>query len=319
VADGSATRQVRGWDQATQGLVGASVLAARLLGLDRQQMGHAISLAVSSHLSVGQIRAGQISHWKGCAVGNASRNAVFCSMLAAKGMTGPNYVFEGPSGYFNATGGPFDVDLYNGKDGSFKIMSACIKPFPSGYFSQSAIEAVQALRPMVSNIDDIKEITLNTFPHGFNAMGSDESRWMPETRETADHSLPFVMAVTLMDGKVEVRHYDEEYFKRPDVRALMAKIKVRVGEESVKAWPDVPLNVVDCEMNSGQVHSTRVSQHLGHFQRLMTDVEQENKFRPLAEEYAGLPTAQVDRLLDRLRNLEQVQEIGELLGLTIAP
>lgn len=317
VADGSATREARGWDQATTGVVGAAVVAARLLGLSKEQMGHAVSLAVSSHLSVGQIRAGQISHWKGCAVANASRNALFCAMLAAKGMTGPNYVFEGPSGYFNATGGPFTIDLADGSNSPFKIMSACIKPFPSGYFSQSAIEAVQELRPMVSSIDDVKELRLNTFPHGYNAMGSDESRWKPETRETADHSLPFVMAVTLMDGRVEVRHYDEEYFKKPDVRALMAKIKVRIGEESVQAWPDVPLNVVECEMNNGELHTTRVSQHLGHFQRLMTDADQDRKFRPLAEEYAGLPGEQVDRLLDRLRNLEQVQDIGEMLALTV--
>ncbi len=172
---------------------------------------------------------------------------------------------------------------------------------------------------MVSSIDDVKELRLNTFPHGYNAMGSDESRWKPETRETADHSLPFVMAVTLMDGRVEVRHYDDEYFKKPDVRALMAKIKVSIGEESVQAWPDVPLNVVECEMNNGELHTTRVSQHLGHFQRLMTDADQDRKFRPLAEEYAGLPGEQVDRLLDRLRHLEQVQDIGEVMALTVAP
>ncbi len=307
------------WDQATFGVIGAAVLAAKLMGLPKEQMAHAISLAISSHLSMGQIRTGQISHWKGCAVGNASRNALFCVMLAAKGMTGPNYIFEGPNGFFTARGGPFEMLPYGGKDSDFRIMTARVKPYPSGYFSQSAIEAVLELRPKISNLDEVKQIRLETFPSGFQAMGSDESRWRPDTRESADHSLPFVMAMALMEGDVKIRHYDEEYFKRPDARAVMAKIKVVVGDESAKAWPEVPLNVLYVELTNGQTLTARVAYHLGHYKRMMTDEQQERKFRPMAEEYAKLPKAQVDRLLDRLRNLEQVKDIGEVLALTVAP
>lgn len=307
------------WDQATYGVISAAVLAARLMGLQKEQMAHAISLAVSSHLSLGQIRVGQISHWKGCAVGNASRNALFCAMLAAKGMTGPNYIFEGPCGFFKATGGPFEMLPFGGKGGDFRIMTARVKPYPSGYFSQSAIEAVLELRPKISSLLDVKQIRLETFPSGFQMMGSDASRWFPDTRESADHSLPFVMAMALMEGDVKIRHYDEEHYKRPDVRAVMAKIKVAVGDESVKAWPEVPLNVLHVELSNGQTLTAKVAYHLGHYKRLMTDEQQERKFRPMAEEYAKLPTAQVDRLLDRLRNLEQVKDIGEVLALTVAP
>ena len=319
LTDAGAIQRDGGWDQAALGVVSAAVVAAKLLGLNREQMGHAISLAVSSHLSVGQIRSGQISHWKGCAVANASRNATFCAMLAAKGMTGPNFIFEGPSGIFRAMGGHFEMQPFGGEGSSYRIMTARIKPFPSGYFSQSAIEAVLELRPNISDVIDIKEVRLQTFPSGYQAMGSDESRWRPETRESADHSLPFVMAMALMEGGLEIHHYDQEYFKRPEVRALMAKIQVEIGEEPVRAWPEVPLNIVDIEMNSGEVHSTKVAYHLGHFQRPMTDADQERKFRPMAQEYAGLPGEQVDRLLDWLRNLEQVQDIGEVLALTVAP
>jgi len=78
----------RSWDQSTYGVIAAAVVAAKLLGHTKEQMANAISLAVASHISLEQIRRGQISHWKGCALANASRNAVFCAMLAAKGMTG---------------------------------------------------------------------------------------------------------------------------------------------------------------------------------------------------------------------------------------
>jgi 2-methylcitrate dehydratase len=196
-------------------------------------------------------------------------------------------------------------------------MKARLKAFPSGYFSQSAIEAILNLRSEIPDLDDIKEIRLQTFPAGYEVMGSGEANWKPETRESADHSLPFVMAVALMEGNLEIRHYEQMYYKRSDVWALMQKIKVRIGEEPVAVWPEVPLNIVDVEMESGKVLSTKVAYHLGHFKRFMTDDEQERKFRPLAEPL--LPKRQIDDLLACLRRLDEVERISELISLTLAP
>jgi 2-methylcitrate dehydratase len=196
-------------------------------------------------------------------------------------------------------------------------MKARLKAFPAGYFSQSAIEAILGLRSEITELDDIKEIRLQTCPAGYEVMGSGEANWRPETRESADHSLPFVMAVALMEGNVEIRHYDQLYFLRSEVRSLMQKIKVRIGEEPVAAWPDVPLNIVDVEMNSGKVLSTKVAYHLGHFKRFMTEEEQERKFRPLAEPL--LPKRQIDDLLACVRRLDDVGQISELISLTVVP
>ena len=173
------------------------------------------------------------------------------------------------------------------------------------------------MRSQIPDLDDIKEIRLQTFPAGYEVMGSGEANWQPETRESADHSLPFVMAVALMEGNLEIRHYEQMYYKRPDVRALMQKIKVRIGEEPVAAWPEVPLNIVDVEIKSGKVLSTQVAYHLGHFKRFMTDEEQERKFRPLAEPL--LPKRQINDLLACLRRLDEVEQISELISLTVAP
>lgn len=315
IDSGMMTRE-QGWDQATYGVIAAAVVAAKLLGLGREPMANAVSLAASSHITLQQVRRGQISHWKGCALANASRNAVFCALLASKGMTGPEEVFEGKAGFTNSTGIRFELPSFADSAGSYRIMRARLKPFPAGYYSQSAIEAVLELRPQVPKIDDIKEIRLQTFPAGHRVMGSNEA-WKPETRESADHSLPFVMAVALMEGAVETRHYDQLYYQRPDVRALMQKITVRIGEEPAAAWPEVPLNIVDIEMRSGELLSTKVAYHLGHFERLMSDEEQERKFRPMAE--ALLPEKQIDSLLDSLRRLDEVQQIGDLISLTLAP
>jgi 2-methylcitrate dehydratase len=305
------------WDQSTYGVIAAAVLAARLFGHAREQMANAISLAVSSHISLEQIRRGQISHWKGCALANASRNAVFCAMLAAKGMTGPEEAFEGKAGFLNSTGIRFEIGALMGSSRDYRIMKARLKAFPAGYFSQSAIEAILDLRARIARFDDIKHIRLQTFPAGYEVMGSGEANWQPETRESADHSLPFVMAVALLEGNVEIRHYDELYYKRDDVRALMRKITVRIGEEPVAAWPETPLNIVDIELDSGEIVSTKVAYHLGHFKRFMSDEDQERKFRPLAEPL--LPKKQIDDLLTCLRGLDEIPHISELISLTVAP
>ena len=315
--DSGAKERGHSWDQSTYGVIAAAVLAAKLFGHTKEQMANAISLAISSHISLEQIRRGQISHWKGCALANASRNAVFCAMLAAKGMTGPEEAFEGKAGFLNSTGIHFEIRPFADSADTYRIMKARLKAFPSGYFSQSAVEAILNLRSQIPDLDDIKEIRLQTFPAGYEVMGSGEANWQPETRESADHSLPFVMAVALMEGVVEIRHYDQMYYKRSDVRALMQKIKVRIGEEPVAAWPEVPLNIVDVEMKSGKVLSTKVAYHLGHFKRWMTDEERERKFRPLAEPL--LPKRQIDDLLACLRRLDEVEQISELISLTVAP
>jgi 2-methylcitrate dehydratase len=315
--DAGAREPGHSWDQSTYGVIAAAVAAAKLFGHTREQMANTISLTVASHISLEQIRRGQISHWKGCALANASRNAVFCAMLAAKGMTGPEEVFEGKAGFVNSTGIRFEIRPFADSTETYRIMKARLKAFPSGYFSQSAIEAILNLREQIADLDVVKEIRLQTFPAGYEVMGSSEANWQPETRESADHSLPFVMAIGLMEGNLEIRHYDELYYKRPDVRALMQKIKVRIGEEPVAAWPEVPLNIVDVELKSGKVLSTKVAYHLGHFKRFMTDAEQERKFRPLAEPL--LPKTQIDDLLACLRRLDEVEQISELISLTLAP
>ena len=315
--DAGAKEPGRNWDQSTYGVIAAATVAAKLFGHTREQIANAISLALTSHISLEQIRRGQISHWKGCALANASRNAVFCAMLAGKGMTGPEEVFEGKAGFFNSTGIRFEIRPFADSADAYRIMRARLKAFPSGYFSQSAIEAILALRPQIGDLGDIKEIRLQTFPAGYEVMGSGEANWRPETRESADHSLPFVMAVALMEGNLEIRHYEQLYYKRPDVRELMQKITVRIGEEPVAAWPDLPLNIVDVELKSGKILSTKVAYHLGHFKRFMTDADQERKFRPLAAPL--LPQQQIDDLLACLRRLDEVEQISELISLTVAP
>jgi len=307
-AAGGGTR----WDSATFTTIAAAAVAAKELGLDQEQTGHAISLAAVSHLTLGKVRRGQMSHWKGCATANASRNAVFCSLLASQGMTGPNPVFEGRNGFFEAIGS--ELEFEPKPSGEFGIMDAYVKWAPCGFYGQGAIEAALELRCQIEHLDTVREIRILTSPHGAEAMATDVSRWQPDTRETADHSLPFVVAIALMEGGLEIRHYDEEYYKRTDVRDLMSRIKVQAAAEFGSGFGRLPFTEVAVGSRSGEVRTARVVHPLGHPQRPMTDADYERKFRSMAEPI--LPESQIARLVDRLRTLEQVQDLGEVLQLT---
>lgn len=118
------------WDSATYSGITAAAVAGKQLGLNHEQMGHAISLTAVSHLAVGKVRRGQLSYWKGAATANASRNAVFCALLAAKGMTGPDPVFEGRNGFFEAIGA--ELDFKTAAPAAFGIMDAYVKWVPVG-------------------------------------------------------------------------------------------------------------------------------------------------------------------------------------------
>ena len=317
ITDSGAMRNAPTWDQATFGVIAASLAVSKAMGLDQERMGHALSLAASSHLTVGQVRRGALSHWKGCAVANAGRNAVFSALLAAKGMTGPDLPFEGVQGYFNATGGSFEMPPLASRGSEFRIQKSRMKPFPAGYHCHTAVEAAQQIRAHLGNrVDSIKQVRMQTYRNGMNY--AEPVHWTPETRETADHSLPFTIAVALMEGTLAIRHYDELYYKRPDVRALMQKISIAVGDEPSKAWPETPLCLLEVETNTGEVIHARAEHHLGHYRNPMSDADQDAKLRAMAREYAGLTDARIDQLIDRLRHLEAVDDVGTILALTSA-
>jgi 2-methylcitrate dehydratase len=302
------------WDQATFGVVSAAALTARLMGLTHEQTVHAISLALVSHMALGQTRSGEVSHWKGAALPNAARNAIFCARLAQKGMTGPVQVFEGARGFFLAAGKSIPPLDLAGPGRPFRIMRTRVKAYPAGYHAQSAIDAALQLRPRIGRVDEIEQVRLETFAAAVRAMGTSDSCWQPETRESADHSLPFAIAMALMHGELSIAQYEQERFRDADVRALLRRIEVRLGDESQKAWPDIPLSVLRVRLRDGSEHAARVSFHVGHFECPMTDAQQEAKFKDLATR-CGMRAEQAGALITALRRLETHESLSEILSL----
>ena len=283
------------------------------MGLSREQTEQTVNLCVAPNVALYQTRIGDVSMWKGCAFANASRNAVFAAMMAQRGLTGPAPVFEGFGGFFNAvSGGTFTPDAFGGDGRPFKVMEATIKRFPLGLYSQTVVEAALEIRDRVSSVDDIAEVRVETLQTAIDIMAGDEEKWRPANRETADHSMPYSVAVALTYGNVDEHHFDDEHLQDRALLALTEKVKVAATEEANRRAPEAMLATVEIVTKSGERHrSSPVPYHRGHWKNPMTDREVEAKFRALSTDLLG--QAQTDALLDRLWNLEQVDHIGEVL------
>ena len=309
------------WDQAVYAAISTPLGAGKVMGLSREQLAEAVSLSVVAGVALGEARRGTISHWKACAVPNAGRNGVFAAMLAERGVTGPPEVFEGGQGFFaGVTREPVVLAPLAGEGGNgrpFRILEARIKRFPSGFYSQTAIEgALEAREALgIGHARDVRRVHIRTFENAIHAMAGDPTRWRPETRETADHSIPYVVACALHFGAVEPAHFHEEVLRRPELVELMQRVQVELDPECEAAWPDAILNVVTVEAADGRSHTARVPYHLGHPKRPMGDGDIEAKFRGLTR---GLLTPrQQDAALEALWHLEEADDLGEVMALLV--
>ncbi|HYC43983.1 MAG TPA: MmgE/PrpD family protein [Burkholderiales bacterium] len=306
-----------GFDHVTVGGMASTAAAARLLGLTPREVAQAFNLGIAPNVALYQTRIGHVSMWKGCAYANASRNAVFAAMLAARGMTGPSPVFEGQGGYFKAvTRKPFGLAAMGGAEHPFKIMQCTIKRFPLGLYSQTVVEAALELRPKIGSADDIAEVRIETVSTAIRLMAGDPDKWEPETRETADHSMPYTVAVALVHGAVEEEHFGERFLRDPKIRALTRRVKAKASGEADARMPEAMRCRMEIVMNDGTTHSALVDYHKGHWKNPMSNDEVEAKFRKLA---AGVLNAgQTDRLLDALWRLDELADAGDIVRFTAA-
>jgi 2-methylcitrate dehydratase len=305
-----------GFDHVTVGCMASTAAAARLLGLPERKIAEAFNLGIAPNIALYQTRIGNVSMWKGCAYANASRNAVFAAMLAARGMTGPSPIFEGVGGYFKAvTRAPFKLTALGGRDHPYKIMECSIKRFPLGLYSQTVVQAALEVRDKVRSADEIAEVRIRTGSTAVRLMAGDPEKWEPATRETADHSMPYTVAVALMHGTVEARHFGDECLRDPKLLALTKRVKVEASQEADRRMPEAMLCELKLVTKSGTTHSAVVEYHKGHWKNPMTDAEVEEKVRMLAG--GVLPPDRTSRLLERLWKLEDVADAGEIVRLTV--
>ena len=305
-----ASLRAHGWDHVVYGALSTALLASRLYGLSVEQTVHALGLAGVCNFATRQTRTGQISDWKACAFSNAARNGVFAANLARLGMTGPNEIFEGPKGLFKMVTGPFDLRWSNGPD-DWMIRKTYIKFWPAEYHSQSAIDAVLQLRPQVGAADQIERILVESFEAAVSIIGSEPEKWRPTSRETADHSLGYCMAVALLDGDVTQESFSDARIRDPRVLGLLDKIEIVETKECNAGYPDGIPNKLIIRTKDGRELTKLVKYPRGHAGNPMTDEEVVAKFRRQAAAVVSSGTAQ--RIVDLAFSLDELDDVGPLL------
>ena len=312
----AASLRSRGWDHVGYVSLASSILSSRLMNLEKEKIEDAIALSIVPNITLRQTRVGELSMWKGCAAANAARNGVFAASLAKEGMTGPSEIFEGEKGFFNQVTGPFDLDIsaFGKKGKNFKILETYIKYYPSEYHSQAGVEAALKLRNKVK-IGDIEEVNIETYDACVDIIAGEKEKWSPKTRETADHSLPYCVAVALYDGKVGLDQFSEERIQDSDLQSFLNKIKVKRNKEHNKQYPESFPCLIEIKSKSGEIFSETVSYPKGHPNNPLSDREVEEKFEILNE--GRVKGDKVKKLFSNIWNLENLKDMKDLSALLL--
>ncbi len=305
-----ATRE-KGWDQGVFIGPASACAAAKVLGLPAEQLAHAMSMTAVSQVPLGQTRVGELSTWKGCATAMAVRNGVFAALLARGGLKGPPEPFEGRYGLFEQVTGELRLDGFGDVDAGvpFKLSESSIKYFPVQIHTQAGAAMALELRDGF-DLDELERIRIQTYGVAVRNAAGEPEKWDPKTRETADHSLPYVVAVTLTDGALTPASFDDERIEDPVLRPLMRKIEVGEDPEATRNYPAQQRARMEIELRSGRRLTRAADYPKGHSRNPLTDGELEQKFLGLTS--GVLSRERQTILLERLWRFDELENPAPL-------
>ena len=301
----------RGWDQGFGITLSAAAGICNYLGLPMEATADAVGIAATSAVPLRVTRSGELTAWKNVATAYASRNGAFAALLAAEGMAGPHNAFEGRHGLFENITGPFQLEPFPTEGGPSLVPRVQIKYWPVETNGQPVIWAALKLRETIAPAD-IQEIEVFANKFTWFEIGSEPQKWDPQTRETADHSLPFMLARALVDGPVTTRSFTDDKVRDPSLRPLMSKIKVTVDDALEAALPRMILRV-KVKTTDGREHNVEIVDPLGHPDNPMRDRDIEAKFSAMVEPIIGRERCR--KALDGLWRIDESRDVGALAAL----
>jgi 2-methylcitrate dehydratase len=276
----------RGWDQGYAIAIATAAGICNLLGVSVERAANAVGIAATSNLPLRVTRSGELTSWKNVATAYAARNGVFAALLAAECMSGPGNAFAGRNGLCENVTGPFDLTTFPNDGGAYLTPRVQMKYWPIETNGQPAVWAALELRTKAAPAA-WRQIEVFTSKFTWFEIGSEPEKWDPQTRETADHSLPYIFARALVDGPIRVSSFEDVAVRDPALRPLMAKIKV-IPDDAIEAvLPEKVLLRVVAMTDDGRRHTCEVVNPLGHPDNPMQDRDIEEKFTSLAEPVLG--------------------------------
>jgi 2-methylcitrate dehydratase len=276
--------RARGFDHTTQGAYAAAAGAAKALGLGEAETANAVAIAGTALNALRVTRTGALSQWKGLAYPFTAFGAIEAALLAARGITGPAEVFEGNKGFRDANAGRFEIDWE--REDLERVRRTFLKRYNAEIHSQSALEALLELRA-IHRVDPerVERIELDTFRVAYDIIGGGEEGTKTEiaTKEEADHSLPYLLAVALLDGQVLPEQYAPERIAAADVQALLRRVEVRPADDLTARFPAEHACRLRIVLDDGAVLAAEKSDYEGFLTRPMSWARAREKFDGLAE------------------------------------
>ncbi len=305
---------VRGWDVPVLSLPAVALAAGKLMKLTPDRLEQAVNLAVNDHIPLGQTRAQTLSDWKGIADAEAARNAVFAAMLAREGLTGPTPIFEGKWGFFTLVAGSAELDVgaFGRRGLPFLVHKCGLKSYAAHITAQTAIPAAAALAKEIGTLDRITALEIGTTRRGRQVAGTDPEKWAPDTKETADHSLPYIVARAMFDGTIDNESYAPEKLHDPRLLAFMQKITVKEDPAFAMLTGDVPPTRLTATLDDGRRVVRLVDKMPGFPGQPMSRADVERKFR--SNVGSRWPRERTDAVLQALWTLEEANDLSALLG-----
>jgi 2-methylcitrate dehydratase len=318
-----------GWHHATLSAFAAPVAAGRVLNLTVDQMVSAIGISAARAFSPGAVTAGKLTNMKNTVDPWAGRMGAESALLARDGFSGPEHIIDGKEGLFAVfkhvqyKGEPatFDgeglvKDLPNSPKSHYRILDCGMKSFPIEALSHAPLTAMmKTVKENKIKAGDVKEIKVEVIARAADILG-DPHKYRPDSKETADHSLPYCMAVGLVDGMVTPLQFKEERVLDKSLIPIMDKVKVVANEEFEALFPKFQPSRVTITTNDGKQHSTRVDVPKGDPRDPMTEEEIAVKFNALGKSVIG--DDQRKKLQQCIMKIDSAKNINELLQLTIA-
>jgi len=296
----------RKWHHATLTQFVSPIVAGKILGLTVDEMVNAIGINGCHNHTIGCPTAGKLTMMKNTVDPMATQSGVFAALLAQKGFSGTEKVFEGKEGFMDAFNGwdaknetmkptdmegrdgvsswAWDVDALVGNLGSdYKILECGMKAFPTEALTHTHISC--ALNAMVNNdldYTDIKEVKVTAFAQAYDIL-FDPTKYRPESRETADHSLPYCMAAAIVDKKITTQSFSDEKLKDPRIFEVIDKIIGEPSQEFEKMFPAKQPSRVVVTTNDGRKFEEYLEYPKGDPREPMSIDDLKNKFNSLSE------------------------------------
>lgn len=303
-----------GFDCANFACMGSALGAGKLLQLSPEQLAQGLSMAVVPNNALNQARTGHLSMWKAVAAGQAGRAGVFAALLAAAGMRGPQAPFEGKAGWCNHVARrSFSLGTFGGNGTSFKILDTLIKPRASCATTISSILAAEKTAASVADTTQIEKVTVEVYKRAKTGMGTGEHHWNPDSRETADHSIPYVVAAAIIDKRLTPQSFGDARLWSSELRQLLPKVEVVSNDEFTAAYERVPVEHhtrVTVKLRGGRQVVGEAGGDKGDLSQPKTDAEIEDKFCTLTQGVLGARRAKA--VLSELWKLDQMTDVSQI-------